>query len=239
MGRLTQILGIMDAKNKIPVRKIHKVAGGTLPSEKLTLDKIIGDSLIMTHYSIGSRSVKIPIKTSAYLKYKTMTHSRKRISDFVSYVTFEDPTIVKCAQYLTEGLNSKEEKAELLLKFTHQHMYDVRIEKGRDYVRYPLEMMVDRNGDCKDFSILGAAVMKAVGIDVAFAYIHQAKKGEAAHLGLAVKGDFSGKYFDVEGEKYYYAEATGNKWMSKPSKWEIGDMPLKFQDRKIDLFLID
>lgn len=193
--------------------------------------------------SIAMHSWKLPISSSDYLRYKGLSHRTNSLEEYVSFVTFDDDTIKKIAEGLTQYAKSKEEKAKILLNYVHQHMYDESIEKNENYIKYPIETIVERCGDCEDLSILGAALMKSVGIDVALIYVPDAGEDKKtgirfAHMALGVAGDFQGGYFNVEGNKYFYAETTGTDWLNDQASWEIGQLPSEYEKKKCELFLV-
>ena len=86
-------------------------------------------------------------------------------------------------------------------------------DTGSDYTRYPLETLVDEKGDCKDKSILAAAMLHEMGYDVVLLKFTN-------HMALGIKGggEMEGKCYEYGGSRYYYAETTS------PS-WNIGDIP--------------
>ncbi len=98
-----------------------------------------------------------------------------------------------------------------VLKFVQS--IDYVEDTGSDYTRYPLETLVDKKGDCKDKSILGAAMLHEMGYDVVLLKF-------PSHMALGIKGGggLDGKYYEFGGTKYYYAETSG-------PNWDIGDIP--------------
>jgi hypothetical protein len=91
--------------------------------------------------------------------------------------------------------------------------------KGQDeYVRFPVETLVDGVGDCEDLSILAAAILYEMGYEVLLVILPD-------HLALAVNcgEDFNGTYYFYEGSKYYYLEVTNQGW-------DIGQIPREFRD---------
>ncbi len=167
---------------------------------------------------IVGKECKFSISTQEYLKYKQMKHRDDSDNDFTEWVTYNDTTIKNIATKLTEKLKSPEKKAQRLLDFAQSHIYDQCIERDRDYIKYPIETIVEHRGDCEDFAILGAALMKSIGIDVALISIPPAEN-RGAHMALAVNGNFpEGNYYRYSNKKYFYAEATY-------PFWDIGKIP--------------
>ena len=92
-----------------------------------------------------------------------------------------------------------------------------------DYVRYPIETLVDGIGDCEDVTILAATLLHEMGYSVLLVAFHD-------HLALAIKydKDFKGTYYEYDGGKYYYLEMTN-------LGWDLGQMPKKYRSEKCKL----
>jgi len=92
-----------------------------------------------------------------------------------------------------------------------------------EYPKYPLETLFDETGDCEDFSILGAALLKGMGYDVALLIMPT-----HAALGVAGADDLPGTYVTHEGVNYYYCEMTA-------TGWKIGKIPDDHKSDSIDV----
>ncbi|MDD5191639.1 MAG: hypothetical protein PHH54_02040 [Candidatus Nanoarchaeia archaeon] len=211
-----------------------------LPEIKLDKGLDIEDSFIISYASeVGGCSWKMPINASDYFKYKRLKHRGKLPFEYVSYVTYNDPTIIKIAKDLTKNCKSKEESAQVLLDLVHNQLYDTSGEGIFDYVKFPLETLVERNGDCEDLSILGAALMKSIGIDVALINYSPLELGKfTGHMALGVNGNFNGAYFENKGVRYYYAESTGTDWLNNKSTGKIGNIPEDYKKKKVALYIV-
>lgn len=194
--------------------------------EKSLEDKLKeNESLIIIDAKKYGKECEFKIPTSEYFKYKIMDH-RGLDQDTVAYqkwVTYDDSTIKNIAAKLTKNLKSPEKKAQRLLDFVHSHIYDKSIEEKRDYIKYPLETIIEHGGDCEDLSILGAALMKSVGIDVALLMPDTSKLN---HIAFAVNGDFEGYCVKYNDKKFFYAESTTS------ANWKIGEMPEEYDGKK-------
>lgn len=84
-----------------------------------------------------------------------------------------------------------------------------------DYTRYPIETLIEREGDCEDTALLTAVLLKELGYGSAFLIMPE--EGHAA-VGVLGGGGMYGSYFEVDGRKYFYLETTA-------TGWEIGDIP--------------
>lgn len=90
-----------------------------------------------------------------------------------------------------------------------------------EYPRYPVETLVDLCGDCEDYAILGAAILKCMGYEVALLFV----PGHAA-LGVAGAEGLEGKFATHDGLNYYYCEMTG-------TGWQFGEMPDEYNQSDI------
>ncbi|MFH1638209.1 MAG: transglutaminase-like domain-containing protein [Candidatus Woesearchaeota archaeon] len=249
LGAVPTYLYVSHKKNKeiesnlsekvVKVTEVERTS--PIEAQQVSIDHILleDESLFMVYaHDIGNYNYKFWVKASDYLKFKSQRHRKHGVEDYVNFVTYSHPKIKSMAQKLTEGSSSKEKSAQLLLDFVHQHIYDKSIEEDRDYVRYPIETLVERNGDCEDFSILAAALMKSIGIGVALIHLPAGEGEKSGHLALGVEGDFSGHFYNIDGKKYYYAETTGTEWPRNPTGWEIGDIPKEYREKEVNLHIV-
>ena len=198
-----------------------------------TVANSIEDALILAYIDdLDGKNYKLYISAKQYLFYKTKSHQASSEEGLLDFVTYKNESIITKAEYLTKDCKSKEEKARRLLKFVHKHIYDSSIEEEKNYVKHPIETMVEKCGDCEDLSILGAAMMKAVGIDVALISLPR-------HVALGISGDFNGHYVEgSDGKKYFYTETTGTNWLDRKNGWEIGQIPQKYKGEKYTLLIV-
>lgn len=94
-----------------------------------------------------------------------------------------------------------------------QYVSDEASKGEEDYVRYPIETLMDGVGDCEDVVILAASILHEMGYGVLLLSLPE-------HLALAIKYDpkYRGTYYTYKGEKYYYLE------MTSPG-WKLGQVP--------------
>lgn len=95
---------------------------------------------------------------------------------------------------------------------------DLRSRGEEEYPKYPIETLYEFNGDCEDVSILLAGILREMGYGVCFIHV-------PGHIAVGIKGGegLEGAYFEVDGVKYYYVEATGRGW-------SIGEYPDSLPD---------
>ena len=81
-----------------------------------------------------------------------------------------------------------------------------------EYPRYPIETLKDGRGDCEDKTILAAALLQKMGLDVVILMLP-----DHSAVGINVPGA-SGISYEHDGKRYYYTETTSGNW-------DIGDQP--------------
>ncbi len=231
-----------ELKNDLSIRvtQVETVPSSTNPPSIPLPEAIASDRALLMVYAdqIGGQSYKLTFPVQEYFRHKQMRHTSNGVMDYANWVTYESPVIKEFAKYVTQNLKTPEEKAQRLLDFVHSQIYDSRIEMERDYVKYPIETMVERNGDCEDLSILAAALIKSVGLDVSLVYILPLEGEKSTHMAMGVVGEFKGRHYELEGRKYYYTETTGTDWLTNRSNWKIGEMPKEYGTRPAYVIVI-
>ena len=104
-----------------------------------------------------------------------------------------------------------------------QYVYDRSSKQEDDYVRFPVETLVDGVGDCEDMAILAASILYEMGYGVLLVSLPE-------HLALAVQCSefFPGTYYEYEGSRYYYLEMTS-------LGWDLGQLPHRYKGVEADL----
>ncbi|MCR5645689.1 MAG: hypothetical protein K6F96_04775 [Bacteroidales bacterium] len=93
-----------------------------------------------------------------------------------------------------------------------------------EYVRFPVETLVDGCGDCEDLAILAAAILHEMGFGVLLVNLPD-------HMALAVacdNKDCDGTFYEFDGRKYYYLEVTS-------TGWAIGQVPDAYRSHRARL----
>jgi transglutaminase-like putative cysteine protease len=110
---------------------------------------------------------------------------------------------------------SAPQAAELIVSFVQGIRYDVPHEQPFGVLPPALVPAQDR-GDCDSKALLGAMLLRHVGIDAVV--LSSERLGHAA-LGVGLPGP--GTHFELDGRRYRYAEVTA-------AGWPIGMMPPKY-----------
>jgi len=95
-----------------------------------------------------------------------------------------------------------------------------------EYPRYPLETLVDRQGDCEDMAILAAALLQRMHFDVVLLAFTEEQH---MALGLCVTlpvTQHERTAFVWEGKDYYYVEVTG-------PGWAVGEVPPRYRSAPV------
>jgi hypothetical protein len=149
--------------------------------------------------------------------YAESSHRLTSSSEFSKFVT--PYALQPIAERLWEIYDEEEDFANGVLMMMHQISY-VETTPGK----YPVETMVDGQGDCDLFSFIAASVIKAGGLDVVLLYYE-----EQSHMNIGVNlssapEDVRDSVFYVthDGTRYYVAECTGGNW---EDGWRIGECP--------------
>lgn len=95
-----------------------------------------------------------------------------------------------------------------------------------EYPKYPVETLAEGKGDCEDYAILAAAILKVMGCEAALLFV----PGHAA-LGVAGVEGVTGVYAEKDGLRYYYCEMTG-------TEWKVGVLPEPYAPEEISVHLV-
>jgi hypothetical protein len=166
----------------------------------------------------GSTTYKLTITITQtlyeyYLNKEHQLYSNYNLSRFVTPNPLEP-----VASDLWNIYNNEEDFVNGVLMITHQIPYK---ESGPQ--KYPIETLVENEGDCDLFSFLAASIIKAGGIDVVLLVYE-----EAEHMMVGVNlsqepadARINACYFTHEMKQYYVAECTGNF----EGGWRVGECP--------------
>lgn len=180
------------------------------------------------------RIIDLDIPKQSYENYLSSTVNRipqNQINPnkaMASFVTYNDKTIEELSNYLdlfakTENYNQKE-TADLALSFvqkTIDYTLDNETKGCIEYWKFPVETLVEKQGDCEDTAALYAAIMKNLGYDVALIFYTWKENGEnLGHMatGVHLEGNHGSYVSDSNGKRYFYCETT-------TAGYVVGDLP--------------
>ncbi|MBI1970181.1 transglutaminase domain-containing protein [Candidatus Woesearchaeota archaeon] len=148
--------------------------------------------------------------------------------DLIKYIRRDNQELHAIAEAVTKGYQTPEENAQALLCFVqtvvdYDHNKIANIDKkgpNADFVRLPVQTLIDRKGDCKDTSVLYASLLLAAGITRPAFIFYQ------GHVNVGVQLDFASKpiqgmpedmyldgFVDHQGRRFYIAETTPERPM--------------------------
>jgi hypothetical protein len=149
--------------------------------------------------------------------YQEKRHQIYSSNDFPMFVT---PYALKpIADTLWQIYTNEEDFANGVLSIVHQFTY-VETLPGS----YPVETMVDNQGDCDLFSFVAASIMIAGGLDVVLLhYEEKTHMNIGVHLSNPPEKTRQGVYKITNDDiPYYIAETTGGNWTIG---WRVGELP--------------
>jgi hypothetical protein len=149
--------------------------------------------------------------------YTTKSHIFTSSRGFSAFVT--PYALQPIADRLWEIYDNEEDYANGVLMIVHQITY---VETTP--VKYPVETMVEGQGDCDLFSFIAASVLEAGGFDVVLLYYE-----DQVHMNIGISLSNApaatrdtAYYVTHEGTRYYVAECTGGNWKDG---WRVGECP--------------
>ena len=162
------------------------------------------------------------------------TEKSHRLTSTNSFSNFVTPYALQpIADRLWEIYDNEEDFANGVLMIVHQIIY---VETTP--TKYPVETMVDAQGDCDLFSFIAASIMKAGGIDVVLLYYEeQTHMNIGVHLSSApqdVRDNVC--YVTNDGTRYYVAECTGGKWKEG---WRVGECPTDLKQVSAEVLTLE
>ena len=162
------------------------------------------------------------IPEGLYHYYREMPRSSAgNYSGYVAH-SLDDEYIGKLAGAIIDAADknrySECKIIELAAVFVQNLLYNADSETTSydEYLRYPIETLVDNGGDCEDTSILLASILDSIGYSVVLLNLPY-------HLAVGVRcgEDMPGRYSPYNGSNYYYLETTN-------PGWKIGEIPQNY-----------
>jgi len=148
------------------------------------------------------------------IKYATDSYNRKVVSEIAAGIKQQGESL--------DFTNYETMMMAASLVQTIPYVTDKESAGEAEYVRYPIETLVDGGGDCEDKSILLAALLKELGCEVVILeFPNHAAVGVEAE-----RDDAYGSYANYGGKKYFYLEST-------KSGWDLGEIPAEYNLNRI------
>lgn len=177
-----------------------------------------------TAYSEGRRTTYTKTFSQAIYEFY-YNQSRQYVNNFQykygSYVSdmldkyLMDSLVSEFEDYGEKHNQSERQIIEHMMSFVQNLKYtsDKRGTGWNDYPKYPLETLVEQDGDCEDTAILMANLLRNYGYSTKLIYAtgDMTDRGYGGHMAVGILGgeDVQGTYYeDDNGDKYYFIETT-------------------------------
>ena len=177
--------------------------------------------------------INIPVDMDTYKKYQSREHSYNTNSTLQEYVlggicqeVSETARQIKklCT---SKGFNTFHQISAVMafqqsLNCAHSV---VGTKQGEEYIRYPLETMVDREVNLYSHGICAAAILFAMGYEVLILRILSSEQEE--RLAIAVEGaeGITGNFLTYNSKSYYCCEITSGDNVSSSLDFRVGEIP--------------
>jgi len=186
---------------------------------------------LLDHPDGSSRyELTVSVTSSLYEYYRSKDHDLDSL-DFAKFVT--PYALEPIAESLWSIYSDEEDFANGVLMIVHQIFYE-----GSARQMYPVETIVQNEGDCDLFSFAAASIMIAGGLDVVLFY-YEAEK----HMNVGVylshtPNDARSEvyYIDYDGKPYYMAETTGGGW---ERGWRVGECPDELKEASAQIITLE
>jgi hypothetical protein len=166
----------------------------------------------------GSKNYLLEVTVNEIL-YENYTKRNHLLYNY-DWSVFVTPDVVKpIADDLWTIYDNEEDFANGVLMLVHQIPY---VES--DPQKFPVETIIENEGDCDILTVLAASILKAGKLDVVLLFLEaQDHMLLGVNLPERPKEARSQVYFlRYEEKKYYIAETTGGTW---EKGWRVGECP--------------
>lgn len=179
-----------------------------------------GNRYVVTHCwddAGRQRECTVSVPISQYRYFQGRSHRSSDLSQFVLSDYGRD--------FVRDLADSFDGDLHSVVSFVQSLRYvsDYESKGEEEYVRFPMETLVDGIGDCEDLAILAAALLNEMGYRVLMVTLPE-------HMALAVNcdEDVHGTYYIYHGSRYYYLEVTH-------AGWELGRIPDEYRNSQVKL----
>ena len=139
------------------------------------------------------------------------------------------PLMHALAQEFSRYALTEKDQIELALSFVQSlpYAFDSDSKDEDEYVRYPVETLVDGCGDCEDKVALLVALLYEMDKDFVLLVMPE-------HMALGVHCDEieGSRYLLYQGKKYYFMETT-------MPNWQIGQVPEDYFGTEVEVVPVD
>lgn len=194
-----------------------------------------GENYVVTHewsYQGRQWSASFYVPQKLYQYYQHRHHQSDKMVEYV-LSDHDRPlvaSLVKAFSHCSKMADySDHDNLGNVISFVQSLTYvkDKESKGVKDYVRFPVETLVDGVGDCEDLAIFAAAILHAMGYPVLLVSLP-----DHLALGVACDEECTGTSYEYQGKHYYYLEVTGKGW-------ELGQVPNEFKGFRANLIPLE
>jgi hypothetical protein len=204
-------------------------------TQLMKLPAMIDGDVIKNYHWTYETSDNLPVEMSIQLALSSVRYRSAREEpryphgEWAHYAEIEMPeldTLTAEFQRLHLGRQwSTLDQAGNVIRFTPsciEYRPDEETTPAAEWPRYPIETLMDEEGDCEDDVILSAAVLKRLGFEVALLYYP-----EHCALGVAGAQGLPGEFVTEPNGKleYFYGETTAEGWY-------LGEVPKSYRGKR-------
>lgn len=166
-----------------------------------------------------------------HLAYRYQFNGGEVPPNYYSFMLSEHdrPVMRALANEFSNYVVTEKEQIQLALTFVQSlpYAYDSTTKNTDEYLRYPVETLVDGLGDCEDKVALLAALLYEMDLDFILLVLPE-------HMAVGVHCDEvdAERYLLFREKKYYYLETT-------MEGWQIGQIPEDYQNITMEAVPVD
>ena len=166
-----------------------------------------------------------------HLAYRYQFQEDELPPNYYSFMLSEHdrPVMQALANEFSRNVVTDLDRINLALSFVQSlpYVHDSASKGIDEYVRYPIETLVDGCGDCEDKVALLTALLYEMEVDFILLVLPE-------HMAIGVHCDEveANQYLLFNDKRYYYMETT-------MPNWKIGQIPEDYYDTRIEAFPVD
>ena len=166
-----------------------------------------------------------------HLAYRYQFNGGEIPPNYYSFMLSEHdrPVMRALANEFSSHVATEKEQIQLALTFVQSlpYAYDSATKSTDEYLRYPIETLVDGCGDCEDKVALLAALLYEMDVDFILLILP-----EHMAVGVHCDGVEANWYLLFHDKQYYYLETT-------MEGWQMGQIPEDYYDAEMEAVPVD
>lgn len=166
-----------------------------------------------------------------HLAYRYRFQGDELPPNYFSFMLSEHdrPVMQALAKEFSRNANSDLDKITMALAFVQSlpYVHDADSKGADEYVRFPIETLVDGCGDCEDKVALLTALLYEMDVDFILLVLP-----EHMAIGVHCDGIEAERYLGFHGKRYYYLETT-------MTGWQIGQIPEDYAEARMEAVPVD